>query len=182
MPDSAPSQTIYVPQPNNQLCQSACIAMALGTIDVEGIRADLLDLGVAGDPAVMASYIKPRVRDYKLDLSGSLFEAKAAIDDGYIVIIHGWFTRPGHVVVLIGHEADPDTLSYRFIVHDPFAEYDFPNGDHDESRSGEGVRYSSFGMYATCVGSPDYEGARDLYRRKKLNSEEKNAWLHIIKR
>lgn len=174
------TKTIYVRQPNDQLCQSACIAMVLRTTDVHGIRADLVLEGVAGDPAVMGDYLKPRVKSYKFLIDGSLNDAKKALDEGCAVIAHGWFTHVGHVIVLIGYEADPVTLSYRFIVHDPWAEYNFPDGDHDDSKSGESVRYSSYGIYATCVASADYDHARDLYTRKTLNANEQNAWLHII--
>jgi len=174
------TQTIYVPQPNQDLCQSACIAMVLRTTDVGSIRADLVSQGVAGDPGVMGNYLTQKVKSYKFLVDGSLNDAKKALDDGCAVITHGWFTRVGHVIVLIGYEVDPVTMSYRFIVHDPWAEYNFPNGDHDDSKSGESVRYSSYGIYATCVASAGYDNARNLYTGKKLISDENNAWLHII--
>lgn len=174
------TKTIYVPQPDPISCQSACIAMTLRTTDVDDIYADLSSQGIAGDPAVMGNYLRPRVKSYKFLIDGSLNDAKKALDDGCAVITHGWFTRPGHVILLIGYEADPVTLSYRFIVHDPWTEYNFPQGDHDDSKSGESVRYSSYGIYATCVASADYQHAHDLYREKRLKSNEQNAWLHII--
>lgn len=175
------TKTIYVPQPNFWSCQSACIAMVLRTTNVEDIYDDLVSKGVAGDPGVMGDYLAPRVKSYKFLVDGSLNDAKKALDDGCAVITHGWFTKPGHVIVLVGYEADPVTLSYRFIVHDPYAEYDFPNGVHDLEKSGESVRYSSYGIYSTCVASADYDHARDLYKEKRLKSNEQNAWLHIIK-
>ncbi len=174
------TKTIYVPQPDPEWCQSACIAMVLRTKDVASIRDDLVSKGVAGDSGVMGDYLEPRVKSYKFLVDGSLNDAKKALDDGCAVITHGWFTHVGHVIVLIGYEVDPVTMSYRFIVHDPWAEYNFPNGDHDDSKSGENVRYSSYGIYATCVASADYANAHDLYTRKKLSSNESNAWLHII--
>jgi hypothetical protein len=174
------TKTIYVPQPDPNWCQSACIAMVLRTRDVDGIRADLVSKGVAGDPGVMGDYLRPRVKSYKFLIDGSLNDAKKALDEGCAVITHGWFTPWGHVIVLIGYDADPVTLSYRFIVHDPWAEYNFPQGDHEDSKSGESVRYSSYGIYATCVASADYAHARDLYTQKRLKSNEQNAWLHII--
>lgn len=174
------TKTIYVPQPDGDSCQSACIAMVLDTTDVLGIYADLSSKGIAGTPSLMGDYLEPRVKSYKFLMDGSLNDAKKALDDGCAVIAHGWFTPIGHIITLIGYEADPVTMSYRFIVHDPFAEYNFPDGDHDESKSGESVRYSSYGIYATCVASADYDHARDLYTQKTLKSNEQNAWLHII--
>ena len=129
----------------------------------------------------MGEYLRPHVQSYQFLMDGSLNDAKKALDDGCVVITHGWFTHSGHVILLIGYETDPNTLSYRFIVHDPDGEYDFPSSIHDTSKSGEKVRYSSYGMYATCVGSADYDNAHDIYQQKRLLSSEHNAWLHIIK-
>lgn len=176
---SSKTKTIYVPQPDPNWCQSACIAMVLRTTDVENIRADLDSKGEAGNPGVMGDYLKPRVKSYKFLMDGSLNDAKKALDEGCVVITQGWFTPAGHVILLTGYEADPVTLSYRFIVDDPWAEYNFSQGEYDNS-NGEGVRYSSYGIYATCVASADYDHARDIYAQKKLNSNEQNAWLHII--
>ena len=175
------TKTIYVPQPDPSSCQSACLAMVLRTTDVPGIHAELELIGDPGDPTVMDDYIALRVKSYKFLLSGSLNDAKKALDDGCVVITHGWFTVPGHVILLIGYEPDPATLSHRFIVHDPWAEYDFSNGGYDDSsKTGESVRYSSLGIYATCVDSFDYEQACEIYRQKTFKSDEQNAWLHII--
>lgn len=181
MATATATKTIYVPQPDPNWCQSACIAMVLRTTSVDDIRDDLVAKGTAGDPAVMGDYLQSHVASYRFMTDGSLNDAKKALDDGCVVITHGWFTHAGHVILLIGYEPDPNTLSYRFIVHDPWAEYNFPQGDHDDSKSGEGVRYSSYGIYATCVASSSYDHSRDIYGRKTLLSTEKNAWLHIIK-
>lgn len=178
---------LYVPQPNINLCQSACIAMALGTTDVFGIRSDLEAIAASqgaeltGDPSVMGEYLTSRVSSYNFLLEGSLNDAKEALHNGCIVISHGWFTRPGHVILLFGYEPDMKTLSYRFIVHDPNGEYDFPRGVYDTSTSGANMRYSSYGVYATCVASLDYDHARAIYSEKRLDSNLQNAWLHIIK-
>ena len=176
----AKTQTIYVPQPDPNWCQSACIAMVLRTTDVANIRDDLVSKGTPGEPTVMGDYLISRVRSYKFLVDGSLNDAKKALDEGCVVISHGWFTHAGHVILLIGYEADPVTLSYRFIVHDPWAEYNFSAGNYDGSQSGESVRYSSYGIYSNCVASADYDHARELYRQKTLNSNEQNGWLHII--
>lgn len=178
----------YVAQPDVFTCQSACIAKVLGTRDVYGIRAELETIGAPGDPAVIGQYLRPRVKSYKFLLTGSLSDAKAALDDGGIVITHGWFSHSGHVICLVGQEPDPDTLSYRFIVDDPYGEFDFSSGEYDPSKSGDNkkdfgnnVRYSSYGIYAYCVASAGFADAAALYRQKTLLSTEQNAWLHIIK-
>lgn len=177
---------LYVPQPNGLLCQSACIAMALGTTDVWGIRSDLEAIAASqgaeltGTPSVMGEYLTSRVASYEFVFDGSLNDAKQALDNDCIVISHGWFTPPGHIILMFGYEPDMNTLSYRFMVHDPNGEYDFPNGVHDTSTSGENMRYSSYGVYATCVASSDYDNAHGIYSAKSLDSSQQNAWLHII--
>jgi hypothetical protein len=175
----------YVSQPNNYTCQSACIAKVLGNTDVAGIRADLETMGTPGDPAVMGEYLKSRVQSYEYRASGSLLDAKQALDDGCVVITHGYFTGSGHVVALVGYEPDPETQSYRFIVDDPWEEFSFPDAQYIPNSSGDNVRYSSYGLYAYCVASFSYEQASQLYAEKSLASSEvlseKGAWLHIIK-
>lgn len=178
------SKIPYVQQLDPRWCQSACIAMVLGQgVDqVDDIRSALEATGqLAGSPSVMGDYLLPRVSSYKFRLTGSLNDATDALDDEAVIITHGWFTPAGHVICLIGYEPDPFTGSYRFIVHDPWAEYNFPGGDHDDDKSGEAVRYSSYGIYATCVASADYAHAREIYARRELLSSMRNAWLHIIK-
>ena len=178
--------TAYVQQPTPDLCQSACISMVLRTTDVFGVRSELESIALkqgtdkTGAPSVMGEYLESRVKTYNFLIDGSLSDAKKALDEGCVVITHGWFTRIGHVILLLGYEPDMDTFSYRFMVNDPYAEYDFSSGEHDLSKSGEDVRYSSYGIYATCVESYDYKDARDTYSRKELNPTLQNAWLHII--
>lgn len=171
----------YVAQPNAYTCQSACIAQVLGTTDVEEIRAALEAIGAPGDPQTMGQYLKSRVQSYKFLMSGSLENAKDALDAGYVIITHGWFTGSGHVISLVGYEPDPRTLSYRFIVDDPWMEFSFPDAQFIPNSSGDNVRYSSYGMYAYCVASSSHDHAAQLYAQGKLLSSEKGAWLHLIK-
>jgi hypothetical protein len=173
----------YVRQPDSRTCQSACIAKVLGKQteeEVFSIHDELEKIGIPGDHEVMAEYLKTRVSSYSFLLNGSLDDAKEALDDGCVIITHGWFTPSGHVICIIGYEADPSTLSYRFIVDDPWAEFDFPNATF-LAKSGNNVRYSSYGVYAYCVRSQSYEHATELYASRALDSSHKGAWLHIIK-
>lgn len=174
----------YVRQPNAITCQSACIAQVLGKgseSEVLEIRADLESKGIPGDPSVMGDYLKDKVIAYRFLVDGSLTDAKNAIDDGCVVITHGWFTESGHTITLVGYEPDPITLSYRFIVDDPFGEFSFPNAVHFNTDSGNDVRYSSYGIYAYCVASSSYFDATEIYASKALQSSEQGAWMHIIK-
>jgi hypothetical protein len=170
----------YVAQPNAFTCQSACLAKVLGTNDVDGVRADLEVIGTPGSPEVMGEYVRSRVQSYQFLLSGSLDDAKAALDQGCVVITHGWFTGSGHVIALVGYEPDPATLSYRFIVDDPWMEFDFAAAQYLPNRSGDNVRYSSYGMYAYCVASSSVSHAAQIYQQGRLLSSEKGAWLHLV--
>lgn len=153
----------------------------LGTTDVEGIRAALEAIGEPGSPEVMGQYLESRVQSYKFLLSGSLEDAKTALDQGCVVITHGWFTESGHVITLVGYKPDPQTLSYRFIVDDPWLEFSFSDAQYIPDRAGNNVSYSSYGIYAYCVASSSYENAKQIYAQGALLSSEKGAWLHIIK-
>jgi hypothetical protein len=173
----------YVSQPDSRTCQSACIAKVIGKQtedEVLSIYDELEEIGIPGSHEVMADYLKTRVSSYSFLLNGSLDEAKEALDDGCVIITHGWFTPSGHVICIVGYEADPSTLSYRFIVDDPWAEFNFPNATF-LAKSGNNVRYSSYGVYAYCVRSQSYEHATELYASRALDSTHKGAWLHIIK-
>jgi len=171
----------YVEQPDSSTCQSAAIAKVIGTTDVAKVRADLLKLGAAGDPAVMGSYLKTRVKSYRFMADASLNEIKEALSSGHVVIIHGWFSNAGHVVTLVGWEPDPRTLGYRFIVDDPWCEFDFTTFRFNHSKSGNNVRYSSYGIYSTCIHSQSFNDAQSIYKSGRLLSSERNAWAHFVK-
>lgn len=171
----------YVPQPDAYTCQSAAIAKAIGTDRVMGIREDLFKLGVPGDPYVMGEYLKPRVAEYKFLDDASLNDARKALDQGYSLITHGWFTNSGHIVSIVGWELDKSKLSYRFICDDPWMEFDFKRWQYIPGTSGDNVRYSSYGIYAACVASAGLDHARRIYNRGELNSNKPGMWLHLIK-
>lgn len=169
-----------VAQPDAYSCQSACIANVLGVHDVHEIYAELAAIGTPGDPAVMGQYLQHRVQSYQFLATGSLLDAKDALDEGFSIITHGWFTGSGHVICLFGYATDQATMSYRFMVDDPWAEFSFPEAQFT-AKSGSDVRYSSYGLYAYCVASHSHDHAAQIYADRVLLSSEKGAWLHIIK-
>jgi uncharacterized protein YvpB len=62
-------------------------------------------------------------------------EIIAWINQGNPVVVHGYFTRSGHIVTVVGHK--PDGL----IIHDPYGLW--LGGDrYDTSKSGEFVKYT----------------------------------------
>ena len=74
--------------------------------------------------------------------NGSFDAIRSSIDAGNPVIIHGYFTSFGHIIVIRGYD------ERGFIVNDPYGEW-FSSG-YDNSRSGDGLHYS-YGLIArTC--------------------------------
>ncbi len=102
------------------------------------------------------SYLNPEhlarvVRDYKrkddFTYWGTIERCQNHLRGGNPCVIHGYFTSFGHIVVLVGFDANG------FIVHDPFGEW-FPTGYRND-RSGAYVHYSYNLIRRTCI--PDGE-------------------------
>lgn len=78
------------------------------------------------------------------------FTTNASIDDvtdwlagGNPVVVHGYFTSFGHIIVFVGYDESG------FIVNDPYGEW-FADG-YDTSVSGEGLNYSYNLIRSTCM-------------------------------
>lgn len=111
------------------------------------------------DPQAMKNLIESfqGYRDiFRVD--GSFQNIRSSIDAGNPVIIHGYFTGSGHIVVICGYDATG------FIVNDPYGEW-FGTG-YDTSRSGKMLHYS-YGMMAHIC-SPESE------------ADPKNCWYHTV--
>jgi GH24 family phage-related lysozyme (muramidase)/uncharacterized protein YvpB len=90
--------------------------------------------------------------------NGSFKDIQTSIDAGNPVIIHGYFTKTGHIIVVCGYD------DKGLIVNDPYGEY-FSSG-YDNSLSGEKLHYS-YGLIArTC--SPESV------------SNPRNIWYHTV--
>ncbi|MFN9870852.1 MAG: C39 family peptidase [Cyanobacteriota bacterium] len=90
--------------------------------------------------------------------NGGFKDIQSSIDAGNPVIIHGYFTKFGHIIVVRGYDETG------LIVNDPYGEY-FSSG-YDNSRSGEKLHYS-YGLIArTC--SPE-----------SVN-QPRNIWYHTV--
>lgn len=83
----------------------------------------------------------PKVKD-KLNYQGTFNDIRASIDAGHPVVIHGYFTRFGHIVVIRGYDEKG------FFVNDPNGEY-YDTG-YDTSKTGECLHYSYKLVGRTC--------------------------------
>lgn len=78
--------------------------------------------------------------------TGTYSEIKSHLDQGRPVVIHGYFTSSGHIMVIVGYT---DT---HWICNDPAGEWEEYVGDFygDNLRNGKMVKYSKKSMTVAC--------------------------------
>lgn len=104
---------------------------------------------------------------------GTLDDIRKAIDKGYPCIIHGFFTEPGHIVVVRGY------TEAGFWINDPYGE---PTGlsGYDTKKSGANLHFSN-GLVAAACDSWCIGEARRRYPMKDKEAEKADSiWLHRI--
>ena len=89
---------------------------------------------------------------------GGFADIQASINAGHPVIIHGYFTASGHIIVIRGYD------DKGFMVNDPYGEW-FSTG-YDNQRSGANLHYSYNLIANTC--SPE------------SRTNPKNIWYHTV--
>jgi uncharacterized protein YvpB len=86
-------------------------------------------------------------RDYGIKddftVRGTFDRCKRHLNEGNPCVIHGYFTQPGHIIVLVGYD------SSGFIVHDPYGEW-FSTG-YRTDLSGKYLHYSFDLIQKTCA-------------------------------
>ena len=111
---------------------------------------------------------------------GTLQDIREAIDEGKLCIVHGFFTEPGHILVIYNYTDDG------FIVHDPYGEwypwkYDInePNGNN---KKGQGLEYSKRAITSCCDSWSIGEAKIRYSSMSNLQAEEEadTIWLHRI--
>lgn len=77
---------------------------------------------------------------------GTLADIRKAIDENKPCIVHGYFTRSGHIVTICGYD------DQGFIVNDPYGEafFDGKSYYYDTNRSGKQLHYSTKMISVLC--------------------------------
>lgn len=132
-------------------CNATSLAMALEFLGVkhtgsgqfedaiyESLRASGLHPGTAS--AMVAMVQKYGKKDVHNE-TASDDDIRKHLDKGKPVVIHGDFTRSGHIVCVIGYNAKG------FIVNDPYGKFLGTLGSYDNNASGAGIVHE----YATVV-------------------------------
>jgi hypothetical protein len=192
MTKSAPNQmqsewgtkvrALNLSQPDGSTCQSACIAMAVGTKDIYDIRGQLLRLGEAGHPSNMGQVLRRyKGSKYIYDESASISDMVTYLKSGEFLITHGWFTSSGHVIALDGVKVDENNRS-AFNVKDPWSEFDGPSWSYNNPsvKFFDGF-YSDRIIYAACVAGTSKWDAANRYSSNQIpNINLGQAWVHRI--
>ena len=165
-------------QPDARTCQATCIAAVMGLdVSIAQVRADLLQIGEAGNPAVMAEYLTAHFGDrYSLDMTASIDDMRSWINDGSVLITHGWMTEEGHVICL-------DGVSEKGLrVMDPWEEFHAFEWDYiAEVSAFQGV-YSDELIYAACVIGESRSDSHRIYLEDgAIDRAKGGAWIHRIR-
>lgn len=94
------------------------------------------------NPEDLAKVIKAYGYEDDFQYNAKWDDVKKWLDAGKPCISHGWFTRSGHIITIIGYN------DKGWIVHDPYGEW-FSTG-YDTRRSGAGLTYSYKMMKDLC--------------------------------
>ena len=104
-------------------------------------------------PDVLAKVVEVYGCKDTFKTTASFEEVKEWLIQGNPVVVHGYFTASGHIVVFIGYNADG------FIVNDPYGEltYNGPgDSQYDTYASGTGLTYSYRLIYDLCCGDNQF--------------------------
>jgi uncharacterized protein YvpB len=148
-------------------CNVTSIAMCLWYYGIRGngsqkqledqLYQDLLNAGKSRhdpyDLQWLVNRYSPTVTD-KFTPFGTMNDIKSNIDSEHPVVLHGYFTRSGHIIAVVGYN------DYGLIVNDPYGEY-YDTG-YDTRANGKGLLYS-YGLIAAICSPESVSAPRDLY-------------------
>ncbi len=187
----------YLSQTNNKYepysaCNITCAAMCLKKFGIagDGSEAQLEDqlynkALVTGWNRFSPQGIKSLIESYgltdRLNINAGTHDIYKSLDEGRPVIVHGFFTDPGHIIVIKGH-----TEKGHFLVHDPYGElmnngWYYDVNSQEDPHKGENLVYSKWLIGVAC-GSWSSGEAKVWYQ--SINHSElmsiKNMWIHSV--
>ncbi|MEG3880180.1 C39 family peptidase [Microcoleus sp. herbarium7] len=143
-------------------CNATSLAMALEFLGVKGkgsgqfedeIYEQLLASGLhPGTASAMVAMVEKYGKKDRHTETATDDDIRKHLDKGKPVVIHGDFTRSGHILCVIGYNAKG------FIVNDPYGKFLGSLGSYDNNASGAGILHE----YATVV--------KNFWHRKGTNS------------
>lgn len=135
-------------------CNVTSVAMCLGYYGYKYTPDQLFNIARDNRPSLdiqspfdLQKLIRLCGASDNFQISGKIEKIKLAINDKKPCIIHGYFTRSGHIVVIVGYN------DKGLIVHDPYGEW-FSNG-YDTSIDGEYLTYSYEMINRLCAPDGD---------------------------
>jgi hypothetical protein len=127
--------------------------------------------------------IKSTVETYAPDIlcsftaNGSIERIIAAINRDNVVVVHGYFTRSGHIVAVVGYDSDKKTL----IVDDPWGDCIIENGkpvgyrlnnttDDSENQPGNDSEFRFQTFASICSDSPEssWQDINDIWMHEVM--------------
>lgn len=123
-------------------CNTTALAMALSYFGVVGSgRGQLEDELRAYAESKGWSVYQPdtlvKLANWKgvndsFTTSGKLQDIKTAIDNNQPCVTHGYWTRSGHIVTVVGYETNDAGVISKIVIHDPFGEWFRTGYDRNE--------------------------------------------------
>lgn len=104
---------------------------------------------------------------------------KNHINEGFPVIVHGWWTSFGHIMPIIGYDDEAYNGKGAFVCNDPAGEWS--NGYYTGNLNGKHIRYS-YNLMDCVLRANSYSQAMDFYNSGKVPGPEfKECWVHKVK-
>lgn len=188
----------YFNQVNNRIepwrtCGATSAAMCLKYFNVpdlgslpqyeDDVKARFDRLGIDhGSPSGIKQLLEGLGLRDDLTMNGTVSDITQALDSGKICILHGFWTIPGHILVIRGYSDD----GY-FYVNDPYGDWFYEgyrrNASSFEDNKGENVRYSRR-LISSAGNAWSLRQALHYYDTWSSNEIENTAtmWLHGISR